>query len=184
MRHSKHLLAFLIALSLCIVAIWREMQALAIVAFSVCVLTIYQRQSNLLFDLGTSLVSRTRQAKLGDLEIEINDRKINLTEGIEKTADHLRILLDGLDGDHVGWLLTIHKQGRYEAPAATAIKDRLRQLRNRGLLFHDTASLQDARFVWLTPLGEELVSALLSVSPDLQQTPAIERNLEHTMPTT
>src|SRR5208283_42009 len=60
MPQSKQVFAFLLALSLCLVAIWREMQALAIVAFLLSVLAIHRRQSMLLFDQGMSLLSRTK----------------------------------------------------------------------------------------------------------------------------
>ena len=177
MPQSKQVFAFLLALSLCLVAIWREMQALAIVAFLLSVLAIHRRQSMLLFDQGMSLLSRTKQAKLGDLEVQIDNQKINLTERLEKSAVKTRILLDGLDSDHVGWLLTIHRHGRYEPPAA--IKEKLRQLRNRGLLLHDSPSMQDAKLVWLSPLGEELVVNLLTASPELRQKPVVEPTTGH-----
>jgi hypothetical protein len=169
-KDIRHVAAFVASMIICGVAIWREMQILAIFAFLMSFLTVYRRHAKLVFDLGLSLLGRTTRAKLGDLELQIDDKVINLTERLERKAGDLRMLVDGLNGDHIGWLINIHKVGKYEP--SDAIKEKLRPLRNRGLLVHDSNSMHEAKYVWLTALGEELATVLLTTSPELDRSEA------------
>jgi len=171
MHASRHILAIVVTIGVCGVAIWREMQILAIVALVASLVVIYKRQAKLLFDEGLTLLSRTKTAKFGNIEVQVNDKTVNISERFEQQAMHFRILLDGLDGDHLGWLLTVSKAGRYEP--TDAVREKLRPLRNRGLLTHDGPTMAKASYVSLTTLGEELARVLLLTTPELQQTQPI-----------
>jgi hypothetical protein len=168
MHYLRHILAFGVAVGICGVAVWREMQILAIVALMAALAIVYKNQARLLFEETLVLLRRTKAAKFGNIEVQVNDKVVNITERLEERAKHLRVLLDGLDGDHIGWLLVVAKAGRYEP--TNAAKEKMRPLRNRGLLTHDGPTMAKTSHVWLTTLGEELVKVLQLTTPELQQT--------------
>jgi len=71
-----------------------------------------------------------------------------------------QLLLSNLDSDHIGLLILIHKQGKFKPK--DAVKNKLRDLRSKGLLTHDKESMTQSEVVWLTELGTEVATILMN----------------------
>jgi hypothetical protein len=170
----KTVLAVLFLILLIGYATWQKLQFLSLVALIALMSVLYQKHARRVLDLFLELLSNAKQAKYGALEIQIDKRLKDFSDLAVKKSVGVQILLSQLDSQHVSLLLAIGKVGHYAPPDPARAK--LRDLRNRGLLYHNSSSLGASTEVWLTPLGEELAAILMEtpVPGELQQLVADE----------
>ena len=135
------------------------MQSLAVISLITALAILFKYQTRRVLEVGLDLLSSTRQAKLGKLEIEIDKKLEDVSGRIARQAAWVQILLSQLTDDEVGLLLAMSKTERFAA--ADALKGKLRSLRARGLIQHDMPKMADSKEVWLTELGQDFVKVLL-----------------------
>jgi hypothetical protein len=165
MRQLKNVFAGIVLLGLCGYSTWKGMQWVSILSIFLFLGVLYQGPANKLKELMLQLVKNTKQAKLGDFEVNIDEKISRLSKDVLNKSVLTQLLLTNLNSDHIGLLILIHKQGKMKPLAAT--KDKLRDLRSKGLLAHDKETLGESELVWLTNLGSEVASLLLNSNKDL-----------------
>ena len=67
-------------------------------------------------------------------------------------------MLADLNPRDLSLLLTVYQAKRW--PVSGVVRDRLRELSNRGWLAHDANRLSQSNEVWLTPAGEAVAEAI------------------------
>ena len=172
MGRLKDALAIGLLGTLCAYAAWQKLEILSIVTMLALVGIIYKGVTAKALNLAFDLLSSTRQAKFGDLEVSIDQKLQDFSELAARKATWMQILLSQLSSEHIGLLFTIHKAGKYSPPKA--LKEKLSDLRSRGLLQHNATTLTESTQVWLTDLGEELAEALLESPIDVETLSAEE----------
>jgi hypothetical protein len=139
-------------------AIWQKLQVVAVASLVGLIALLYEGHAHGALDVCLELLSNAKQARYGDFEIQIEKRLKDFSDLAVKRSVGIQVLLSQLDGQHVSLLLAIAKSGHYSPPET--VKDKLRQLRNQGLLCHNATSMREANDVWLSPLGDELARVL------------------------
>jgi hypothetical protein len=71
----------------------------------------------------------------------------------------VRTMCAELAPDHIALLIVLHEKREKQNRSAYLI-DKLRHLRDRGLLLYDQATLAKSNQIWLSDLGKELAKAL------------------------
>ena len=144
---------------LCAYAIYQELEFLSIAMIFAILALIYKNQTQRVLDMVIDLLSGTKQAKFGDLEIHMDKKLQDFSELAVQKAVWVQILLSQLSSKHMGLLFTIYKEDKYTP--TNALKNELRDLRARGLLHHDAPTMNESTQVWLTDLGKELAKTML-----------------------
>jgi len=155
----RDIFAVTLLISLAGFSAYKGMQVLAIFSMLGILGVLYKRIMHDLIDIGFNLLRAMRQAKLGELEFQIEEKLKDFSNLAAKNATWVPIVLSQLSSEHIGLLMSIHKAGKY-GPSGAA-KRKLRDLRARGLVAHNRATMADSTEVWLSPLGNELVNVLL-----------------------
>lgn len=152
----KNFFAGIILIALCAYAAYREMQTLAIVSIVLLIGMMYRKHVLKGLEIAFDIARSARQAKFGEFELEIgrDDIENSIINHIYPQSDWVKAIISELDSDHLGLILTIEKAGKYSHLGG--IKDKLRDLRSKGLLNHDKETMKDSREVWLTELGLEV----------------------------
>lgn len=159
MSRAKTAFAVFVLLVVLGCSIWQKLQVVAAIALVGVLALTYRDRAVRVVDFIVELIGSTRQAKYGALEIQLERRLKDFSELAIRKSAGLQILLSNLDSEHLSLLLAISKAGHYKPPGPA--KKKLRDLRNRGLLFHDGASLGESEDVWLSPLGVQLAELLM-----------------------
>jgi hypothetical protein len=84
------------------------------------------------------------------------DRQMKLSPG---TSPWVRTMCAELAPDHIALLIVLYEKLEKQKRSAYLI-DKLRHLRDRGLLLYDQATLAGSNVIWLSDLGKELAKAL------------------------
>ncbi|RYU96046.1 hypothetical protein [Emticicia agri] len=159
MQKLKKPFLIVILLALCGYATYEKMQTLAIVAIILLILVLYIEVVKRFADLLFALASKTRQARIGEVEFNIHDPlKQAIIENIEIDKSWAKAIFAELSSSHIGLLLAISKAGKFKCQ--NNIKNTLRDLRAKGLLEHNKPSMTDSDTVWLTDFGTELVQII------------------------
>jgi hypothetical protein len=159
MQKLKKPFLILILLALGGYAAYERMETLAIVAIILLILVFYIEVVKRFADLVFAMASKTRQARIGEVEISIHDPlKQAIIESIEMDKGWAKAIFAELGSSHIGLLLAISKAGKFKCQ--DNIKNSLRDLRAKGLLEHNKPSLTDSDTVWLTEFGTELVQLI------------------------
>jgi hypothetical protein len=161
MRTFKNIIAAIFLLSLCAYSTWKEMQWISIISVLLLLGVLYQSPARQLKDLILQLIKNTKQAKIGDFELQIEEQISKFSKEIINKSILTQTLLTNLSSDHIGQLLLLHKQGKTKL-SSNSVKNKLRDLRSKGLVAHDKETMEKSEFVWLTPLGNELAEILLT----------------------
>jgi len=147
---------------LCLFAILQELEILAIVILLLIGAIIYKGVVIEFLKIGRVFLRSTRLARLGDFEIESYRDRLDKFPHFSKLEGWAQIVLSQLDDKKIALLLSINKQDKFEVKRWHL--ERLESLGRRGLIAHDGEVLQTAKTVWLSDLGREIVSMLISVS--------------------
>ncbi len=145
------------------------MQLLAIISLIMLLAILFKYQTKRIINIGLELLSSTKQAKIGKLELQIDKKLEDLSDRIVKQAGWVQILLSQLESDGVGLLLAISKVDKFTA--TNALKEKLRSLRSRGLIQHNKATMADSTEVWLTKLGNDFVKILIEAEAVHEELP-------------
>jgi hypothetical protein len=102
---------------------------------------------------------RLDYAKFRDLELRTEQHAAELVrlEGLQLTLIQDSVLRN-LEPDLYGLLVNLSHNNKVRIDRSHI--DRLRQLRDRGLIEHDRQRLRESEEVWLTPLGREVAEIL------------------------
>ena len=152
------IIGFLISLTLCAYAAWKQMQILAIFSLIAALATLFIRKTKQIFEICLELLRYTTTAKLGKLEVKISKELEGISQKVVEKAAWVQILLSRMSNEEVGLLLAISKVEKY--PATGGLKDKFRSLRAKGLIQHDKPSMHESSEVWLSELGKEFAEAL------------------------
>lgn len=74
------------------------------------------------------------------------------------------MMLADLSPSHLGLLMQIRTDKDFRP--TSAVMNKLRELRNRGLISHDKEFLADSSRAWLTSTGEVVADSLLAGLPE------------------
>lgn len=154
----KRTVGFVLSAGVCGFALWKGMQAVAIVALMAALAIVFMHSGRRAFEAALDLFGGINRARLGKLELVISRQLESMSDRIVQRAAWAQIVLSQLRSEDVGLLLAISTVRRY--PATEALKHQLRSLRARGLILHDKATLAESSEVWLSELGQEVASLL------------------------
>jgi hypothetical protein len=161
MPKLKNILTALILLAICSYATWKGMQTLSIVTIILFIGALNIKKVNMLFDLFFSLARHARQAKFGNLEVNIGDSfKQAVLDNLNPDKEWVKAIISDLTPTHLTILLAINKAGKYHC--SNHVKNSLRDLRAKGLIVHNKGTLEESDIVWLTEIGCELVNEISS----------------------
>jgi hypothetical protein len=141
-------------------ATWQKLQIVAIVSIILLIGVLYKNLARKAIDIIFSLTKNTKQAKFGQLEINIEKKLAEYSKSAVTQSVWMNVILSKLDPEHLGLLLTIQKDGKHTAIKAS--KSKLRDLRALGLLRHNNETMEASTEVWLTELGNEIATTLIS----------------------
>jgi len=96
-------------------------------------------------------------AKFGQVEFQSERTALDPAKTLRE------MMLADLNPRDLSFLLTVHQAKRW--PVSGVVRDRLRELGNRGWLAHDASRLSQSNEVWLTPAGEAIAEA---ISPKIE----------------
>ncbi len=150
---TKRAIGLLVSLVTLGLAVWREMEFLAITALVLAVVMIYLQRAARVAARLEAQISRLQGAKVRDLEITLGD-----------LAEDRALDLGGAAGRTLSWdaamlMLSISLTGRHRlAPGGQ--RELARRLRGLGLVTHDAATMGESDFITFTPLGEVIGSSI------------------------
>ena len=156
----KHLVSVLVSLAIVGVAIWQDMELLAIISFIAFLSLIYLGISKRIYYILTDLIRNTKQAKFGDFEIMLKDGAVIPINDVSHLPVWSRVLLSQLTSKEVGILAQL-SQNEHGSDIIVSMKDVYRDLRAKGLLEHDAKSIANSKRIWLSKTGNELARLLL-----------------------
>ena len=162
MNKLKNVFAIIVLLGLCGYATWQKLQVVAIFAIVLLIGVLYKNLARKAIDIIFSLTRNTKQAKFGQLEINIEKKLAEYSQSAITQFAWMNVILSRLSPEHIGLLLTIQREEKHNI--INASKDKLRDLRSFGLLRHDSDSMEKSTEVWLTDLGNEIASTLTTKS--------------------
>lgn len=148
-------------------ASWRGQERLAITAVILLFVVLGSAHIMRLFNLCVDLLSTARQAKYGAIEIQLGKQLRDLSELAVRKSVGIQMLLSQLDGPHVALLLAVYRAGLY-APQTEAIRQKLRDLRDLGLLSYDGPTLAESAHVRVSAYGEEVARVLSEPPSEVQ----------------
>ena len=160
----KKILSSTTLLLLCAYATWKCMQTLAIVAILLFLASLYTHHVKKLLDIFFILVKQTRQAKFGNLEVNLKDDPLKqaIFENLGIDRAWAKAIISDLTPTHIGLLLAINKAGHFHC--SNQIKNTLRDLRAKGLLQHNKETIADSDTLWLTDIGNDLVNIIMKAT--------------------
>ncbi|GAB5527108.1 MAG: hypothetical protein Roseis2KO_49800 [Roseivirga sp.] len=158
MNKLKDAFAILLLISLCAYTTWQKQQTIAVVSLILLLGVLYKSQARKVRDLFLELLKGTSKAKVGSLELQLEQKLQDYSKIIATKSIWSQILLSKLDSEHIGLLLTIQKEGTFKIQGT--VKNKLRDLRSHGLLTHDKATMEESSEVQLTKTGKELAEFL------------------------
>ena len=164
MANLKKVLSSLILLALCVYATWKSMQTLAIVATFLFLSSLYTHQVKRLLEIFFVLVKQTKQAKFGNLEVNLKDNPLKQTvlDNLSIEKEWIRVIVSDLTPTHISLLLAINKVGRFQFNYQMI--NTLRDLRDKGLIQHNDVTIAGSNTVWLTEIGNEVVNIIISAT--------------------
>ena len=149
----------LVLLATLVYAAWKNMQTPAIFSLVLLICLIYRSHLLKVFDIVLSLLRKTKQAKIGNVEVNLSDSwKQSIADTIVTNKAWVKPMLSNLTAEEMNFLLLINKAGKFKT--SDAVKDTLRGLRAKGLLQHNNKTMANATEAWLTELGIELVDII------------------------
>jgi hypothetical protein len=157
----KSPVALLLCCTVAALAIYQKLEYFALAAFFGCLVVVYRRRVVAIIEDAVAMLKLARAAKIGALELDLQ-RLGNVSELLEKRAEWIRLVLAEMQPQEVAVLLSIPLAGRADAPPS--LKGRLRALRDRGLLQHDEATMEQSSHVWLTEMGRQVAEALMGTT--------------------
>ena len=160
-RPFEDFLASFGAIVLCGYSAYKGLQVVAIFSMVVLLGIIYKRQALAIGSVLVDLVRATKQAKSGNLEVQIQSAR-DISESLVNSPEWFKILASAMNEQQIGLMLEIQKEGKYVI-AGSGVREILRSLRSMGMINHDKASLTDSMYVSLTPLGTEVAETLRSL---------------------
>lgn len=156
-RVLKRAAGLVFCLAICAAGIWRQMQALAIVALIGCLAILFETSARRLAEVCLRLLENARQAKFGDLEVHLATLP-DVSKMFGDIPNWASVLLHGLTPSQLGLLIAVTQVAHY--PVAPALLADMAVLRRRGLVQHDAPALSGSKVLSATPLAQELVGAL------------------------
>jgi hypothetical protein len=107
-----------------------------------------------------------RSAKFKDFELELDAESTSIkSSALSQAAPWIRIVAGNLKSYHITLLCQIAKVVHFEFHPSVA--ERLRELRDQGLIVSEASSLSASKTVRLTGVGEEFVAAILAMPPKI-----------------
>ncbi|NEP15465.1 MAG: hypothetical protein F6J97_01020 [Leptolyngbya sp. SIO4C1] len=165
MRDLRRYIAIVICLAISGVAIWREMEMLAIVSFLAALSLIYVGLTRQIYVLLLEAARNTKQAKFGELEVVLKDGTVLPVNEIGNLPTWARILLSQLNTRQIGVLIQL-AQSQEKENIVPGLRETYKDLRSRGLLEHDAEFMSTSKQVWLSKTGLELSILLLKKPGD------------------
>lgn len=163
LRFLKNFFALMLLFALCGYATWQKMEILAIISMFSVLALLFKRRTLTMLNLTIELLKSAKQAKFGNLELQLDKKLQDISTLLVKRAAWIQILLSQLSSDEIGLLLNTSKAKKLVI-TSDRMREQLRILRNRGLILHDKPAISNSTQAWLSDLGKELVSALLESS--------------------
>lgn len=157
---GKALLAFPVLAFFALYATHKGLQTLAAAALILLIMLLYKSQTIALRDLLFKAITNAKQAKLGSLEVQLNDKTLIVLSEVkkEKLSILSQIMLATLSSDEVGILAEITRVDRYSYKGP--LLETLRRLRDKGLIAYDAPGLASSPEVWATDTGKQLIIEL------------------------
>jgi len=154
---------FLLLLAILAYAMYRGEQTVAGIALILLVATSYRHLVKTFIARAEAFARRLDYAKFRDLELRADQQEADLArlEGLQTTLVQDMLLRD-LDPGLYGVLVNLSVKDKTQIDHSHI--DRLRELRNRGLIEHDRPRLRDSETVWLTSLGRQVAEILAQPS--------------------
>jgi hypothetical protein len=176
---------FLLLLAAASYAIYRAEQTVAAIALILLIATSYRHLVKPFIARAEAFASRVDYAKFRDLELRSAQQAAELVklEGLQLTLIQ-DVIIRNLEPELYGLLVNLTTHDKTQVDRSHI--ERLRQLRDHGLIEHDRERLRDSATVWLTPLGNEVAEILARPSgkfgsggpgPQQQATPVIDQRM-------
>ena len=163
----KDALMLILLSALAVIAVIQRLEWVVLASLVFIGAIVYKSRVRPVLDLGLSLLQRTRTARLGDVEFNVEQQLRDYSELLQQHSKWIQIILSDLTSEDIATLLSIHVAGGKDQAVA---KDNLRHLRARGLVLHNAPTMEQSSEVWLTALGSDVAQRLLSdtgVTPKL-----------------
>jgi hypothetical protein len=173
MQHLKDAGIFLLLLAAAGYGIYRGEQIFATIALILLIAVSYKHLARPFISRVQTFVGRVDYAKFRDLELRTNEQAAQIVrlEGLQLTVLQ-EIVLRNLEPEQCSVLANLSSRDR--TPTKGARIERLRELRDRGLVEHDRLHLGESTEVWLTPLGKEVAELLRRPGIESQSTNSID----------
>ena len=163
MDFLKRGFGFVVCAAVCVAAIWRQMQILAIAGLIGAIGVLFKGSAMRLVNVALQLLGSAKQAKMGSFEVSVRE-PFELSEAFDEHPRWVKILLQRLTPDQIGLLLQVARVEEYRI--VDGVRDHLRALRARGLITHNAPAMTDSTVAGLTQLGHELVTQLIGTGTD------------------
>ncbi len=157
---------------ICFLAIFQKMEMLAITSMVFIGAVMFKERIVMFLTTSLELLGRAKIAKVGDLELTVEQNNKNYSELLTQQEEWVRVIISELTSEQIGTLIAIHKSGKTNARD----KNLLRILRGRGLLLHNAPSMAESTEVWLSELGNEIASRLTKKEDTIQNKVESEQN--------
>lgn len=150
---------FLLLLAILAYAMYRGEQTVAAIALILLVATSYKHFVRPFIARAEAFARRLDCAKFKDLELRADQQAAELVrlEGLQLTVIE-DVVIRNLEPDLYALLVNLSVDNKTQIDKSHI--DRLRQLRDRGLIEHDRQRLRDSQTVWLTSLGKQVAEIL------------------------
>lgn len=141
------------------IAMYREMQFLAIGCFTISIFLIYRNRAIELYKLGIDTIGNAHHAKLGRFEISLRDGTTLGVEDLASAPSWIKVSLPNFTSFDISNLIEVskHEDG---LNIVDPLRHSYRQLRNAGLVRHDEDTLGNSERVWVTRTGTEICNWL------------------------
>lgn len=135
------------------------MQILAVGSLVALIAVVYGDTTRRATVMALDLMTKTG-AKYGPFEIQLEKRMNDFSKQMEHAPDWAQLTASKLDSGHIGLVLFLNKHGEYKLPSSSRLRDRMRELRECGLISHDAQSLKEASYVRLTEFGADFAKEI------------------------
>ena len=160
MKELRRFIAIIICLTTAGVAMWRNMEILAIVSLLATINLLYIGYAKHFYYSLLDAFHKAKQAKFGDLEVVLQDGTVFSVKDMDCLPPWGRVVLSQLSSRDIGVLIQLsHTEGK--EVLVSGLREAYLNLRARGLLKHDAPSLYKSKYVWLSKTGYELSALLL-----------------------
>jgi hypothetical protein len=149
----KTTLLWLVLGTACAFSLWQKLEWAAMCSMLLLCLVTFKDRTRHILELLQDFIASARMAKLGQFEIQVDRARVPVTSFRE-------MMLADLSPSHLGLLMQISVEKNFRPTGA--VMNKLRELRNRGLISHDKETLADSSRAWLTTTGEVVANTLLS----------------------